>query len=227
MTLCESTDEAETWEPENRFDSGCLEEFRKRDQATPAVDERFVGRAPALVEDAKRHLAEGMPGLLPRNTQHLRGTLNSPGRFEGGSREIQASGLPHDLILAYLNFETADVITSRRRAGGGHGVGGEEETFGAHDLPNGPKHRGGQVNSIRDETGRDPFRIEHAPDDIIVPVQVLGHCVAEVGDGHGACLNGGVQLLSGSVCVPQTNGEILLHSRPDEINGSAAFGGDG
>ena len=95
------------------------------------------------------------------------------------------------------------MVASRRCSGGGHAIRCEQSLpigFGAKESF---QDWWWEVDSIRDEKSHEFVPREEPLDDIVVPVQNLGHAVSQVRAEACSCCDGGIDLGFGGIRVAE------------------------
>ena len=89
-----------------------------------------------------------------------------------------------------------------------------------------PEQLRSHVDSVRDQTDGDPRRveIEHAPEDVVVAIQLLGTSVSEVRECCGTCIDGLAESGGRGVGVSQADHDAQRSRGVDGGHGTAAFG---
>lgn len=128
--------------------------------------------------------------------QHIGSARQDLIRHQGGPREVGTTWLADDPIRTDVKAEASERVISGRCAGGGHGVGGVVDPVGRNDPMQEAKEQRGHVEAVGDQSDGEIRDVDHAPEDVVVAVQLLGARVAEVGEGGGSG-GGGVANLAG------------------------------
>src|SRR5882762_9775885 len=83
------------------------------------------------------------------------------------------------------------------------------------------------MNLVRDETHLDSGRLEYAPEDIIVPIQVLRAAVSQMREAAGARFNRGVQDSCSGISMSKTHFDTERSRQGNRIERSGPFRGHG
>lgn len=146
---------------------------------------------------------------------------------ERGTGESLFAGQPDDAIFGHFHDMRANRVASGRRTGGGHAIGGEEDTvwgFGAVVIL---EHERRQVQAIRNEAGNQFIAGEQPLDDVVVAVQVEWHGVADVRGERGTGCNGRVDGLFGGVGVAEGDTDAVVGGGFYDRQTALHFGGEG
>lgn len=157
-------------------------------------------------------------------SQHGGGPLAQLVGSDGGSGEVGVTGLADDPVFPHAEAEPAKGEISRRRSGGGHGVGGVIEAFGREHAVDEAKEGGSDVQAVRDQTDSQAGRIQDAPHDIVVAIELLGTSVGQVGEAGGARRDGFAKPGGRGVGVAQADADPQADGGFDGGEGSGAFG---
>src|SRR5688572_2129806 len=89
------------------------------------------------------------------------------------------------------------------------------------------KKRWIHVNGIRDETDKNLRRLENAPKNIIVAIEVAGTAIAEVGESRGPGLDGLVNALGAGIGMTKADANAEGNGPLDGRDGVEALGREG
>ena len=83
------------------------------------------------------------------------------------------------------------------------------------------------MDAIDDEADEEAGMVQHAPDNVIMTIQLAGATVGQVCESGGAGLGGGLDLGGGSVGVSEAGEDVLAAGLLDGGDGAGTFGGEG
>ena len=170
---------------------------------------------------------EGVPNLAPGLTQHVCGAEYAVDGTEGGPGEIGLAGMSHDLIGSDLDLDRADGVAAWWRGGGCGGVGDVMNPGGIMGAVDQAEQGWRDVDGVGDEADAEFWKIERAPEDVVVSVEELRTGITEMSEAGGAGAAGKFEEVSRGIGMAEADAAAEFDGELDGRNGAVAFGGDG